>query len=125
MMRKLSLLLAAMAVLAFAIPGMASAHKVTSKAGTLAAIGSTITLKGGGTLQSSILRAITCTSLALTGTLTTNDGTNVTGSGTSTNPPSEDCTNNGHPVLVTRVEIKSLKAEGSETNVSFRITEDI
>jgi hypothetical protein len=126
MIKKLSLLLAAVAVLAFAVPAMASAHKVTSKAGTLAAVGTIITGTGSDvTLTSSLLGPITCGTLTLTGELTVNDGTNVTGKGTTNNPPSTDCTNEGQPVVVTSVAISSLKAEGTETNVSFVATVDI
>jgi hypothetical protein len=57
--------------------------------------------------------------------LTVNDGTNVTAEGTSVNPPSEDCTNGENKVNVTSVVISTLKAEGTETWVSFVATVDI
>jgi hypothetical protein len=126
MVKKLSLLLAAVAVLAFAVPAMASAHAVTSKAGTLAPKGTIITGTGSDvTLTSSVLGTITCTSLTLTGEITENNGTNVTGKGTSNNPPATGCTNNGNPVTVTSVAISRLAAEGTETNASFVATIDI
>ena len=125
MIKKLSLLLAAAAVLAFALPAMASAHKVTSKPGVLAPVGTTITLTGTDvTFASSLLGATTCKSLTLTMKLTTNDGTNVTASGATKAPASEDCTNGTKIGNVTEVNITSFKAEGMDTWVNFVWTED-
>src|ERR1041384_2291045 len=120
MLKKLGLLLGATVVLAFAIPAVAGAHAVTSKAGVLAPKGTVITATGSDvTFTSSILGATTCTTLTLTFELTENDGTDVTGSGTTNNPPSSGCVQNGNPVTITSFAITRLAAEGTETNMNF------
>jgi hypothetical protein len=126
MFKKLSLLLAAVAVLAFAVPAMASAHKVTSSKNVLAATGSIITGTGSNViLNSSVLGAIKCSSLTLNGELTKNDGTTVEGSGTTNNPSAVDCTNGTRTVKVTSVAISKLTAASAGTWASFVATIDI
>jgi hypothetical protein len=126
MIKKLSLLLAAAAMLALAVPAIASAHKVTSKAGVLAPVGTVLTLTGSDvTFLSNTLGTTTCKSVTLTVKLTTNDGTNVTGSGTTKAPATKECAIQGAPVTVTEVNITLLKAEGTETWMNFVWTEDI
>jgi hypothetical protein len=126
MIKKLGLLLAAVALMAFAVPTMAGAHAVTSKANTLAPTGTILTLTGEDvTSPSSVIGTTTCKKLTLLLTLKINDGTNVTGSGATNTPTSEGCVNGTHKVTVTEINITQLKAEGTETWVNFVWTEDI
>jgi hypothetical protein len=125
MRKKISLPLAAVAVVAFALPASADAHAVTSKAGTLAPKGTLITATGiDPTWNSAILGPITCKSLTLTTEITENNGTNVTASGPNANPPTQDCTNGTHLIVTTKFDITRFAAEGTETNMSFVATVD-
>jgi hypothetical protein len=103
MIKKLSLLLAAVAVLAFAAPSMASASAVTFPAGTLLATGNPLELTGTNILfTSSITGEIGCEKLNLIGTLTKNNGTEVEGSGVAEKPVQEKCkTTEGAAVTIT------------------------
>jgi hypothetical protein len=113
MAKKLSLLLAAVAVLAFAIPSMASASALTS-GGKLVATGTAITGTGSTVvLQSSTLGKIECASLVLKGTVTKNDGTTVEGSGNTENPKTENCKNGANTVVVTGVNLTNLASTGT------------
>jgi hypothetical protein len=126
-MWKKLVLLAPAAVLALAVPAMASAHALTSSKGVLAeAKGTAITLTGEDfTIVSSIWGQTTCKGLTLSAELTENNGTTVTAKGTSLSPPSDDCTGDGVTMKVTKFEITRLAAEGSETTMSFVATIDI
>jgi hypothetical protein len=67
MIKKLSLLLAAVAVVASAIPAMASAHAVTDSANHLAPKGSIVTaIVSDLSVTPSLLGPLTCKSLTLT-----------------------------------------------------------
>jgi hypothetical protein len=135
MAKKLSLLIAAIAVLAFAVPSMASAAEATCPAGTKCPVGTEIT--GAGTninLTSSTLGEINCESLTLKGAITKNDGTTVEGSGNNVSPTQAGCFNKekSRPVTVTEVNLTSLVASeaakaGSSRNgtVSFTATVDL
>jgi hypothetical protein len=130
MTKKFSLLLAAIAVLAFAVPGMASAHAVTSKANVLAPVGTEITGTGSDvTLTSNLLGAITCEKLTLKGKITKNDGSTVEGSGGAEKPPTVGCKNGTNPVTVTSVTVTKLFAGTvggvSKTYATFDATVDI
>jgi hypothetical protein len=125
-MKKLSLLLAVAAAFALAVPALASAHKVTSKAGVLAPVGTELTLTGSDpTWNSSVLGPLTCSSMTLKMKLTTNDGTNVTGSSSGEKPPTVGCENEGRPITTTQFTITRFAAEGTETNMSFIATIDV
>jgi hypothetical protein len=115
MAKKLSLLLAAVAVLAFAIPSMASAAEATLPAGTLAPVGTEITATGKNvTLNLSTLGNITCATLNLNGKITKNDGTTVEGSGETSAPTQSGCNNGAErPITVTRTVITRLRASGT------------
>jgi hypothetical protein len=111
MLKKFSLLLAAVAVLAFAVPAMASASAVTTQAGAL--IGTPTTVEGTGTnviLTSSTLGSISCGTLNLVGTLTKNDGSTVEGSASEQEPVTSDCTNTHGTVTVTKLTLTKLFA---------------
>ncbi len=133
MAKKFSLLMAAVAVFAFAIPALASATPTATKnaaegtgsvpTGTVIK-GTAVTTGTIGTpkLTSTILGTIECNSLSITGKLVTNSGGTVTdtsgGAFTSAN-----CTNKGNPVTVTKIEVTDLlstvsgKATASFTSI--------
>jgi hypothetical protein len=127
MAKKFSLLLAAVAVLAFAIPSMASASKATDPVNTLVPVGSEVT--GTGTdiiLQSNLLGTITCATLNLNGKITKNDGTTVEASGANVSPTQAGCKNGTKTVTVTSVELTKLFSEVSNTGyVNFVAKVDV
>jgi hypothetical protein len=78
MVKKLTLLAAAIAVVAFAIPAAASAApSVTSSAGVLAPVGTVITGTSSNTKTQTELGLLTCTNVTVTGKITKNSGTSV------------------------------------------------
>ncbi len=114
MARKFSLLTAAIAVLALAIPAMASATPTTTDAhtfpsslpvGTLISTTSTVPPK----FTSSILGTIECSSLSMLGELKVNSGGTVTTS-SGGKFTSSGCTNNGNPVTVTSFNVTDLSS---------------
>lgn len=127
MAKKFSLLLAAVAVLAFAIPSMASATKATLPAGTLAPVGTSIVGTGTDvTLKSSLLGTITCSTLNLNGSITKNNGTVVEGSGATSAPTQSGCKNGTKSVNVTSVVLTKLFSEKeSKGTASFEATVDV
>src|ERR1700743_2769547 len=75
MIRKLGLLLTAVAVIAFAAPAVAGAHAVTSPKGVLAPVGTVMNATGNDiTITSATLGAITCLTLDTEVTLNKNNG---------------------------------------------------
>lgn len=115
MVKKFSLFMAAVAVLAFAIPALASASPTaTGVDGKSLPVGTEITataittgVHGTPKLTSTILGTIECATLDITGTLTVNSGGTVTGNsgGAFT---STTCTNKGNPVSVTSIVVNDL-----------------
>ena len=111
MAKKFSLFMTTVAVLAFAIPAMASAApSVTSKAGVLAPKGMKIT----GTNVGHVLTTgtpfgtLTCAKVTLSGELTENTGTKVTGkAGTGT---VSECNVNGSPLTTTNITVTHLES---------------
>jgi hypothetical protein len=127
MFKKLTLLLAAVAVVAFAVPSLASASKATIPAGTLAPVGTAITTTGSDIVQkSSTLGALTCATLTLNGKITKNDGTTLEASGSNSNPAQSGCVNGTKSIIFTTFEITKLVSttSGSGT-MSYTAKEDI
>ena len=127
MAKKFSLFMAAMAVLAFAIPAMASAApEVTSKAGTRAAVPQNIT----GTNVGHVLTTgtpfgtLTCNKVTLNGVLTVNSGTKVTGNaGTGT---TSECNVNNNPLTITNITVTHLESTVVGSGVaSFTFVADL
>jgi hypothetical protein len=123
MAKKLSLLLAAVAVLAVAVPAMANAAVPTLRGVTthspIAITTPPETIRGTGTnveIHSPLLGSIKCSTITLEGTLTVNDMTNgITGSNTGqASPPTTDCTNGTNTVNVTNVKLTDLKSSHTE-----------
>jgi hypothetical protein len=124
--KKFSLMLAAVAILAFAIPSMANATVATIE-GSPAPKNTSITGTGSDIiLQSNLLGTITCSTLNLKGEITLNDGTTVEGKGKNVEPTQAGCKNGEKAVTVTSVELENLKSTttGSAT-VSFVAKVDI
>ena len=128
MAKKLSLLLAAVAVLAVAVPAMANATVPTLRGKVthtpISVTGSPV-IRGTGTnviITSEQLGEIKCSTLTLEGKLTVNDMTNgITGSNTGqVSPPTTDCTNGTNTVIVEEVKLTDLKSTvGGVVTASF------
>jgi hypothetical protein len=127
MFKKLTLLLAAVAVLAFAVPSLASASKATLPAGTLAPVGTQFTTTGSDIIfTSSLLGNITCSTLNLNGSLTKNNGTTVEASGTTSAPTQSGCKNGEKTVTITSVEVTNLTTTTSGSGTwSYKMAVDI
>jgi len=131
MAKKLSLLLAAVAVLAFAVPAMANAAVPTIQNSAGEPLGVPTNIVGTGSevnLTSSSLGSIKCTTITLEGVLTVNDMTNgITGSNTGQpSPPTTDCTKGKNTVNVTNVTLTDLSSTvGGDALASFTAEVDI
>ena len=129
MAKKFSLLLAAVAVLAFAVPSMASAAKTATltEGGVKVAVGATVVGTGTDvTLTSNLLGPITCEKITLIGKVTKNNTGEVEGAGVPEKPGQTGCKNNANPVVVTSVTLKNLFAEeANNAKASFSATIDI
>jgi hypothetical protein len=127
--KKLSMLFAAVAVLAFAIPAMASAAESTlTEAGTPVAVGKVLvgTNIGNVNLTSSALGTISCKKLTLKATVKKNEKNNVEAGGENASPPVEDCTNGTKTVVVTKVTLNKLASTADQVvTATFVATLDI
>ena len=123
MAKKLSLLMASIAVVAFAVPAFASAAPAVTDGGVLLAKGAKIqgTNIGAVTTETS-LGKLSCGTIGLTGELTANTGSTVAGVGIGTGT-SASCTLGGSKAItITDITLKSLHSAtvGSGTiNVTF------
>jgi hypothetical protein len=126
MIKKISLLLAAVAAVAFAVPAVAGAHSVTSPPFKLAPVGSVMTATGNDiTINSNILGAITCEKLTTEVALTKNNGVLWEAAGAAAVPPQMGCKNGGKAVVVTKLQVTRLLAEAAGTTMNFTATVDI
>jgi hypothetical protein len=101
MLRKPVMFLSLIAVVVLAVPALASASKIEAKAGTLAPVGTNISLKSEGTvtLQDSLFGALTCESLSASETLGKNDGSTFeTAQLNGTEVQTSGCNMNGNPI---------------------------
>jgi hypothetical protein len=129
MAKKISLLLAAVAVIAFAVPAMASASTgLTSPAGTFLPVNTAIrgTNVGAPTVTSSKFGTLKCEAVELNGKITKNnetEGAEGVGSGANT---ATSCTlPGGASFKVKNIEltsVKSLMAETEEGHAAFSFT---
>jgi hypothetical protein len=123
MAKKFSLLMAAIAIVAFAVPTFASANaKVTDPANVLLAPGKLIeaTNVGNVTTQTS-LGVLTCPTVTVTGELTANTGTTYKGIGIGQGTSSA-CTVGGKPLTITDItliELHSGTTLAGTINVKF------
>ena len=116
MAKKLSLLMASLAVVAFAVPAFANAAAgVTEPAGILIAKGKLIeaTNVGAVTIQT-ILVPITCSTVTITGEITVNSTTTVEGIGKGEGIATT-CTAGGKATTVTDMTVTKLHSAGGGT----------
>jgi len=122
MAKKLSLLLAAIAVVAFAVPAFASAAPAVTEGGALVEPGALIqgTNIGAVTTETS-LGKLSCNTVTLTGELTNNSGSTVRGIGVGQGSAST-CNVGGKSITITDITLGELHSAtvGSGTiNVTF------
>jgi hypothetical protein len=121
MAKRLIPLLAILAAIASAVPTTASASKLTSSAGVLAKVGSTITATGKEIdFTSSLQGTIVCEELEFKWTLTKNDGTTVEGSYVAEVPVSSGC-GDARNIKITTIHITKLVAGPTGDSMSFTI----
>jgi hypothetical protein len=131
MVKKLSLLMAAMAVLAFAVPALASAKPVVTKsAGVLANTGEKFTGTGSDViLNSSTLSEITCNKLNLVGTLSKNNTSEGVAGASNGEFTAAECRNRTGVFNFTAFRRTSITATGSPAAnsvlASFEATVDV
>jgi hypothetical protein len=131
MVKKFSMLLAAVAVLAIAVPAMANATELNTKstggAGTRVPVNTVVTGTGANiSLTSSTLGTINCKKLNLKGKVTVNNGTTVEASNAGEAPEQETCLNGTKPVNVTNVTLTKLFSnETGKGTASFTAVVDI
>jgi hypothetical protein len=109
MIKKLGLLIAAVAVLAFAVPAAASAApSITSVAGTKAPVNTKITGTASDvSFTSSTLGTITCDEVTIYGKLSENTGTSVK-MGTEGEGTTENCEDNGDEISFSDITVTNL-----------------
>lgn len=131
MAKKLSLLLAAVAVLAIAVPAMANAAPTLRGAVSHSSIATGETVRGTGSnvnIHSPLLGNIECSTITLEGKLEkNNDSEGITGSNSGqASPPTTDCTNGTNTVNVTKVTLTDLKsATNGAATASFTAIVDV
>jgi hypothetical protein len=127
MVKKLSLLMSAIAILVTAIPATASAVTgITSKAGFLAPVGSQVTWTNSGNvlITSSTLGTITCKTMTLPSELTVNNGTTFTGIGKDKGH-AKGCTSGLNEATVTSLALTHfVTTETGAGTASLTITVD-
>lgn len=111
--KKLSLLVAAAAVLLVALPGAAAASTLTSKSGVVAPVNTILegTSLSPVKITSTLLGTIECQSLDTEGVLTKNSGGTFEIQGSFF--AAAGCTNNGKAATVTTFEVKKLASSTS------------
>jgi hypothetical protein len=119
MLKKFSLLLAGVAVLAFAVPAFASATTGLTESGVLVSPGQKVEAKniGGVVLTSTKLTNITCKSVTLTGEVEKNTTATVRivqGAFSANNFAKECTTASETPVTVKNISLKEIHTEGKE-----------
>lgn len=123
MAKKFSLLMAAVAVLAVAIPAMASAGSVTSKAGTFAPVGTVLTGVSTNAVTTTTIGNLTCKEVKVTGKITKNsEAEGVAGTGTGEGTSSTCFIGGSTPITVediTLTSIQSLKGETPNGKAGF------
>jgi hypothetical protein len=127
--KKLSLLLAAVAVLAFAVPAFASASTGLTESGSLVAVGTEVlgTNNGVITTTSSKTGNINCEEVKVYGKILANSAAEVRANNTGTANTSfaTKCSNtNGATVEVSEIKLNELKTTGGgvgTASISFKI----
>ena len=110
MTKKLSLLMAAVALVAFAIPSFASANVgLTEPKGTLIAVNSLVDFTSTNAVMKTSLGNLTCKLVTVTGKVTTNTKTTVDVSDAGTSTTSE-CFLGTKPISITNLTLTTIHA---------------
>jgi hypothetical protein len=111
MVKKLTLLAAAVAVLALAVPAFASATVLTMPSETKVPTGTLIKGVSTDTVTTTPLGELTCESVEVQGTVTVNNGTTVEGTGNGTSKTANCFVEPEHePLTVEKISLTNLKS---------------
>jgi hypothetical protein len=127
MAKKLSLLLAAVAVLAFAVPAFASAATGLTESGKLVPVGTNIVGTNVGNVITTSTKTgnITCGTVTVTAKVTANSSAKVTAAGNEATTTASSCTVAGGGVAnVSKINLSSLETTGGGTGtavLSFQV----
>lgn len=112
MIKKLTLLAAAVAVVALAVPAMAGASQLTMPAGTTVPVETKITGTSTNAVTTTSIGELKCAKVVLNGEVTKNNGTEVAGVGIGTGTTTT-CTDEGASINITNVTLTSLASSTS------------
>ena len=115
MAKKFSLLLAAIAVIAFAVPTFANAASVTQPGGEETSTGTVLTGVSHNTVTETALGELSCEVVSIKALLTHNSGGLVTAEQSGAGSTSGCLLEGEFPVTITNPTLKSLTAEGGAT----------
>jgi hypothetical protein len=124
MAKKFSLLMAAMAILAFAIPSFANASEMTNSGGGATVVGTKVigtSSSASVTLTTSLLGALSCEHVTLEGKLTVNSGGTVEGEGSGEGTQS-GCTRSGSPITISDTTVTNIKSTVSGIGTASFVT---
>ncbi len=123
MAKKLSLLIAAVAVWAIAVPAMASAAPTATAGGTVVKVGETITATGSDViLTAATVGNITCQQINLGAQLTKNNDTEGVAMKSINQFTYNNCTNKNGAVTITTIELTNLVANVSGSVSAFFVS---
>jgi hypothetical protein len=127
MVKRAALLFVGVAVLAGAIPAMASASSLTKSAGTLVPVGTPIRMTGSDIIiQSTLLGNITCQTLNTDVEVTKNSANTFEAFGANTAPATTGCVDGTKTVVVTSLQVTKLESSVSSSGtMSFVAVYDI
>jgi hypothetical protein len=120
MAKKFSLLMAAVAILAFAIPSFANASQLTNSAGVPTSMGTKIIATSTSptvTLTGSLLGDLSCEHVTLEGELTVNSGGTVEVAGIGEGTQS-GCTRSGKPITFSDTTVTNIRSTMSGTGTA-------
>lgn len=121
MAKKFSLLLAAVAVVALAVPAFASAAAITDGSGNLLANGTLITGTSTNATTVTSLGTLTCETVNVKGEITTNNGSTVEGNSSGESETS-NCKLGKKTIAITDITLTRLHAEGSSKTGLISVT---
>jgi hypothetical protein len=126
MAKKLSLLMAAVAVIAFAVPAFASASSLTMPAGTLVPVGTKIVGTSTNTTTLTSLGLLSCNTVSVTGEVTANSGGSVAGIGIGTGNTSECFLSEEEAITITDITLESISSSTSGSGtIHFTFVADL
>jgi len=121
MAKKFSLLLAAVAVVALAVPAFASAAAVTDGSGNLLGKGTKISGTSTNATTLTSLGLLTCATVKVNGELTANSGGTVEGVGVGAGETST-CRLGKKEISITDITLTSLKSTGTSHTGTIGVT---